>query len=70
MATHKQIPPFRLTAAQRKAILAYLKGQATQRGTAIALGVTQQRFYTMIAVLMRHMVTTKKIEVDALIKEY
>jgi len=70
MAINIKIPPYRLSNPQKKTLTAYLQGQLTLKGTAQALGVTQQMLYRMVTSMTRHASSTGQINVKELLKNY
>ncbi len=61
---------YKLNSKSMKALVRYLKGETGIQQTAEALNTTRQRVYTMAASIFRHGVTTGKLDIEAVIKDY
>lgn len=61
---------YKLNTKSRKALVKYLKGDIGIQNTAEALNTTRQRVYTMAASIFRHGVSTGKLDIEAVIKDY
>jgi len=61
---------YKLSAAAKKALLKFLKGEAGVNDTAAKLNTTRQRVYTMATAIFRHAATTGKLDIEAVIKDY
>lgn len=61
---------YRLTKPARKALAAYLRGEAPLQVTADKMGISRQRVYTISSAILRSVVMNKGIEVDELLANF
>jgi transposase-like protein len=61
---------YRLSNAERAAIVAYLNGQATINATADKLGTTRQRVYTICAAVARHAAINRHMDAAEALQDF
>jgi len=70
MAKQIIVPPYRLPATHKRILIKVLTGKMTTVEGQRALGITRQKYYVMLAVILRHAVSTGKVDAKELLKEY
>jgi predicted DNA-binding protein YlxM (UPF0122 family) len=70
MAKQIYITPYKLTKPHKTAITHYLLGKVSLAETSKRMGITKQRVYTMLAVIMRHSSTTGRINIEEILRDY
>jgi len=64
------LTPYKLKPKQRRILANYLAHRGGRDETAAALGISTQRLYTMTNAIIRHACRTKRIDIDAVLKDY
>lgn len=64
------LTPYKLTRPQRRALADYLMHRKGVDETAMKLGITRQRLYTMTTTIVRHMCKTRRIDIETILKDY
>lgn len=70
MARHINIEPYKITKAHKQALSDFLLGKIGVIRTAQIMGITQQRLYTIVTVLMRHSCVTGQVDIEEILKTH